>query len=133
MSAFTETINGLTPEMIDAGEALVIKLDDMGFEVNAALWFFDPGGREWQLLIASPLVKAGGKRAVYNPVRRALGQLGPEASAVSFSVVQALDADAALIRAMRPAWRIGPITQIRFKTLTVNGQYIEDAVVYRLI
>jgi len=47
----------LTTKMIEAGAALVSKLDDQGVRPDAAFWFYFPDIQQWKLVLAE--VKLG--------------------------------------------------------------------------
>lgn len=124
----------LTSVMIDAGAELTQKLDELGLPVTAAVWFFMSEINEWRLLFASPEVSAKGPLAVYDRIRSAIDQLGGKASAVPLSAIGVIDADADLVRLLRIAVRTGSgINQIRFSKNAINGHFIEDALIYRIL
>src|SRR5437764_933855 len=62
----------LTKEMIDAGERLVAKLDEIGFPVTAAFWLFDREINEWRFTLATPETDTAGSLAVYGTVHRVM-------------------------------------------------------------
>jgi hypothetical protein len=124
----------LTDAMIDAGAALVQQLDTMGVPTTAALWLFISELNEWRLFVASPEVATIGPRAVYAKVQQALNQLGDKALTAPLSVVRLLDADDELVRTLRFAVRTGPgLSRLRFTKSAINGHYIEDALIYRVV
>jgi hypothetical protein len=124
----------LTADMIEVGGELVRRLDELGVPVNAALWLFTAEAGEWRLLMASSEVSAGRAREVYRRIRSALDDLGEKALNVPFSTIGLLDADAELVRHFRTAMSTGPvITTMRFHRGTINGHFIEDALIYRVV
>ena len=124
----------LTADMIDAGEELIRKLDDLRVPTTAALWLFDPEvNDDWRLLFASPDVGEKGPLAVYRQIQLALEQVGDKAAAIPFVAIGLLDADAELVRRLRTAVRTGDdISRIRFRKRIADGHYIEDALIYRV-
>lgn len=122
----------LTDAMVDAGEALTRKLDELGLPTNAAFWFFMPESNEWRLLFASAEVSAKGSRAVYKRIHQAIEQLGPEASATPLSVVGVLDADDDLVRLLVGVVSTPGISRIRFAKNGINGHFIDDTLIYRM-
>ena len=123
----------LSEAMIEAGEKLTRKLDELGVRTTAAFWNFDPEVNEWKLLFASPEVAANGPRKVYGKILDALSQLKDVAATVPFPVIGLLDADADLVRLLRAAIHTGgTIGRIRFSKNVINGHFIEDALVYRM-
>lgn len=123
----------LTEAMIEAGEKLTHKLDELEVPTTAAFWFFDPEVNEWRLFFASPEAETSGPRQVYGKIRDALAQLGKYSASVPFSSVGLLDTDADLIRLLRMTVNTGgTINRIRFSKNVINGHYIDDALIYRM-
>ena len=124
----------LTADMIDAGEELVRKLDELRVPTTAALWLFDPEmNDDWCLLFASPDVGAKGPLHVYRQIQVALEQLGDKTAAVPFLAISLLDGNAELVQRLRVAVRTGAgISRIRFRKNVADGHYIEDALIYRV-
>ena len=124
----------LTDAMIDAGAELTQQLDSMSLPIAAAFWLFAPEINEWRLCFASPEVTTAGPRVVYQKIWQALGQLKDKASAAPLSVIRVLDAEDELVRLLRAGGRTGPgLSRFRFTKNTINGHYIEDALIYRAV
>ena len=124
----------LTEEMIEAGEALTAKLDEMGLPVAAALWFFRVEDNEWRLLFASSEVSTVGPRSVYKRIQEAMQALGEKVEAVPFSAIGLLDANDQLVQLLRVALKTsGSVSRIRFSKNAINGHFIEDALIYRIL
>ena len=122
----------LTEPMIEAGELLVRKLDEMGVPVSSAFWLFDAEVNEWRLFLASPEVDAKGPLHVYGMIHEATRQLDPDSAEVLFLAVGLLSANAELPRLMRGAIRAGSgISRIRFRKNVMGGRLIDDALIYR--
>ena len=124
----------LTADMIDAGEELIRKLDDLGVPTTAALWLFDPEvNDDWRLLFASPDVGSKGPLHVYRQIQVALEQLGAKATGVPFLAIGLLDGNDDLVRRLRTAVQTGAdVKRIRFSKRVAEGHYIEDALIYRV-
>jgi hypothetical protein len=125
------------PMLVDAdmkaGEALLGKLDDIKFNVKAALWFYVQDSEEWRLIIASPIVDKDGPKKAYEKVQSQLQELdgGYKLSLRNISLVSPGDK---LIKALESVIKTGKsISHIRFTRNVVNGLFIEDAYIYRLI
>lgn len=124
----------LTDAMIEAGEELTTELEKRGLRVAAAFWLFVPELNEWRIFFASPDVDSRGPRSVYEIVQQVLDQLETKAAAIPLSVVFLLGADADLVRLLKVAVRTGPsVNRIRFSKNVINGQFIEDALIYRVV
>lgn len=125
------------PTLVDAdmkaGEALLSKLDEIEFDVKAALWFYVQDSEEWRLIIASPIVDKDGSKKAYEKVQLQLQELNGryELSLRNISLVSPGDK---LIKALESVIRTGKsISHIRFTRNVINGLFIEDAYIYRLI
>jgi hypothetical protein len=124
----------LTSEMAEAGAALTRKLDELGLRATAAFWFFMPDINEWRLLFASPEVSAKGPRAVYDRIRIAIEQLGEIGTSVPLSAIGLLDDNAELIGLLRRVLNTGPgIGRVRFSKNVIDGHFIDDALIYRIV
>jgi hypothetical protein len=98
MAEVTLVKEQLTSGMIDAGAALLRKLDDVGMAPTAAFWLFDAEINEWRLVLASPEVATLGPLAVYLKIGTAIRELPPTPTSVSLSSVVVMESDAELVR-----------------------------------
>ena len=117
---------------VQEGRRLIQALDEKGFSLRAALWFYLPDLAEWRLLLGSPLVDTDGPKLAYRRVQAVLTRMSPPSRLTlqSISIVSARDP---LIQLLSSAIQTGPaILDIRFSKSTVNGTFIEDAYIYRL-
>ncbi len=116
-----------------AGRALVKKLDESGFDLKAALWFYMPDSEEWRLILASTAVDVKGPKGAYEQVQSQLQAIneGYELSLQNISLVSPGDN---LIKLLRSVVKTGKkISHIRFTRNVVNNVFIEDAYIYRLM
>lgn len=124
------------PILVDAdmkaGEALLSKLDEIEFNVKAALWFYVQDSEEWRLIIASPTVDKDGPKKAYEKVQSQLQKLnGHGLSLRNISLVSPGDK---LIKALKSVFKPDKaISPIRFTRNVIDGIFIEDAYIYRLI
>lgn len=124
----------LTQEMIEAGAKLTDMLDAMKLPVVAALWLFMPEINEWRFLFSSPELSVSGPRKVYESVEKARRALGEQAAAVPLSAIGLLDANDQLVHLLRVALQTaGGVSRIRFSKNVINGHFIEDALIYRIL
>ncbi|MCW5965162.1 MAG: hypothetical protein KIT83_14085 [Bryobacterales bacterium] len=131
MAEYAVVKEQLTNEMIEAGASLTMKLDELELPIAAAFWLFLPDLNEWRLMFASTAVSEAGPRSVYEMIRKALDQLGVEAT-LPLSLIGLLDADADLPRLLKAAMQTGPgVSRIRFSRNVVGGHFIDDALIYR--
>lgn len=123
----------LTSDMVDAGAALLARLDAMGVPITAAFWFLDVEINDWVLYLASPHVETLGRLKVYSLVRQAADELADNAAAAPFSSIQLIEPSADLVRRLRATLSgIAGKSQIRLRRNIANGRYIEDALIYRM-
>lgn len=124
----------ITDDMIDAGARLTAKLDELGLPLAAAMWFFLPDINEWRLLFASGAMSSAGPRFVYEKIQRARQLLGDEAAAVPLSAVGLIDANDQLVQRLRMGLQTSSgVSPIRISRTAINGHFIEDALVYRIV
>jgi hypothetical protein len=123
----------LTEEMIDAGAELVEKLDEIQLPISAAFWFFIPDSNEWRLLIASGELPTSGPRSVYERIDTARASMRDPAAS-QLPNVGLLAPDHPLVQLLRTSLRTGThISRIRFSKNVINGQFIDDALIYRIV
>jgi hypothetical protein len=116
----------------EAAQTLIRTLDKSDFPVPSALWLYIADGDEWRLIIATPIVESYGPSEGYRRFQRlAEGLLQGPQLLRSISLVSPSDA---LIVALGSVIRteLG-INHIRFSKNSIDGTYIEDALIYRLI
>ena len=124
----------LTPEMTEAGKSLLKELDASGWHPAASLWLFVPEAGQWRLLLADTELGATGPKTAYSQVLKALRQISVPDSALSLRDIGVIGPDHPLLRVLRSAIKMGPgIGGMRFSKNVVNGYYIEDAYIYRLM
>jgi len=122
----------LTDAMIEAGAALVRKLDEAGVPITTALWLFDVENAKWKLLFGSPEVATKTPQSVYHKIGEAIDALGEKASPVSMWVVSLMLNNAELARQLREGVQAGTgIHRIRLRRSAIRGHIVEDALVYR--
>ena len=118
----------LTPAMIEAGEALMHKLDEMGVPISAAFWFFDVEIPDWRFMFAS--TESG--LVVQRKIREAIDQLQIDREIIPRDSIRVYATHDDLIRRLRRALHTGDgLSRIRLRRDYADGRYIEDALVYR--
>ncbi len=133
MAEHTVVKEQLTDAMVDAGAALVGKLDEMGLPLTAAFWLFELEVNDWSLVLASPDVATRGPLEVYGRVQQAIDRLGARAVAVPLSSVTVKQSDADLVRRLRTTLKtVTGLKRIRFSRNVADGHFIEDALIYRV-
>ena len=121
----------LVDTQIEAGKKLVDALDKSKFKIVGALWFYYPASDEWKLLFASPLVDILGPTRCYNLILTILQDIGLDFQL--FTNISVLSPKDKLIQLLKTAIHTdNGISAIRFSRNTINGVFIEDALIYRL-
>lgn len=114
---------------IQKGKQLVIALEESQFDFNAALWFFTLD--HWHLIISSPLVDTLGPKKCYEQIQSLMENI-PENQRILFELIVVVSPKDILIRTLKVAIRAEGISQIRFSKNTINGFFIDDALIYRI-
>jgi hypothetical protein len=115
---------------IELGRALVQALDNE-LPITAALWLYRPQDEEWRLILASSFVDWYGPSSTYEQVQLVLRSTELSLPLSMISVTSPRDP---MITILRSAVATGPgFANVRFSRNTVDGLYIEDAFIYRLI
>lgn len=125
----------LTNEMIEAGAALIRKMDKRGIRPDAAFWLYSTEQQTWKLVIAEFKVGIKGPKEFYRRIQEILAT-SPEPEIVdnvSLDDVTLVKPDEPIVALLRKAIRTSPdITGIRFKNNVINGTLIDDAYIYRI-
>ncbi len=99
----------LSKEMIEAGVALIRRLDESGLSPCAAFWIYSSEANDWKLKIADAKVGKEGPRKAYGKIHDILLEHPDEFNELS----------------------LGGISGIRYKDAAVDGVFIDDAYIYR--
>ncbi|HEV2884867.1 MAG TPA: hypothetical protein VGW36_08415 [Pyrinomonadaceae bacterium] len=123
----------LRKELIDAGAALIRKLDESGLQPDAAFWYYFPDAQVWKLVVVEVKVGKRGPKEIYRQIQRMLGKMKNEVTELSLDDLALAKPDSPLVTLLRTAVQTGSgIHGIRFSNNVVNGTVIEDAYIYRL-
>jgi len=123
----------LFPEMIDAGLSLVEIVDRSQLHLHAAFWLQESIDQEWRLVFALPEVRLEGPKWVYKKIKalyKKLPEQQPRIRAESISVVDDKDR---FIQIFKMMIRVEGISGVRFSRNMINGIYIEDAYIYKMM
>ena len=122
-------IRPLTEDMRTAGEKLVRILQKRQFPFRTALWLYMSEAEEWRLFLAVPRARKEGKMKFYKQLQTAVSK---EPGLPSFLELAVVDAKDPLACSLGPAHQVGNLKARRFSRGTINGQYFDDAYVYKL-
>ena len=119
---------------IKDGETLVHRLDRDKFPVSAAFWYYEAEDERWTLIIASSIVREQGPREAYRKLIQSIKRIKKSDYALDSVRVELVKEEAHLPNLFRRAIKTGhDIAGIRFTQNTINGFFIEDAYIYRVI
>jgi hypothetical protein len=108
-------------------------MDKSMFDVVGALWFYFADFGEWRLLLVSPLTDVIGPSCFYALIQFVLKDM-PRNFGISLSRISVLSPKDNLIRLLRTVIHTDRgISTIRFTRSTIDGVFIEDALIYRLV
>lgn len=122
----------LFPEMVEAGEALVRKIEASPLHLCAALWFQESTDADWRLIFAFPEVRLEGPKSVYKKVRSISNKLPPSEPKIKSEDISVVDDKDRFISIFKGVVRVDG-GGVRFSRNFINGLYIEDAYIYKMI
>lgn len=123
----------LTPEMVTAGKNLINYLDKSEIGISSAFWFYMEDSEKWRLILSSPKVKSDGPKKVYLEIQKCIEELGKEGTIINLRDISVVEQEHSLIKLISKGIITGDgISEIRFSRNTINGHYIEDAMIYRI-
>lgn len=126
--------DALSDEQIEAGRRLVIALDDTELKPQSAFWFYLADQNSWRLILSSALVRERGPKEAYRIIQSALEAVSPGDSVLSLREIGVAVPENRLVRLMTAAVTTPADALIgaRFSKNVINGEYIEDAYIYRM-
>jgi len=123
----------LTSEMIEHGKEVIRKLDSAELEIRSALWLYLEDPEKWRLILASPIVRIDGPKKVYKKVKQVLASKALDTNIIDLSDISVVEDNHSLIKLMSNAiGQVPELSEVRFSRNTIQGHYIEDALIYRL-
>lgn len=118
--------------MKNAGAKLVERLDAQQADVKSAFWLYFSEDKVWKLIVASPLVDNLGPREYYRKVVTANELASAEEEVISLNDIGVTNTSNKIVQLLSFAIGTGDgISGIRFSRNTINGNFIEDAYIYR--
>jgi hypothetical protein len=121
----------LTDEMKSLGASLTRTLDEAGWPIVAAFWYFESDYNRWKLMLASPRVSSHGRRDLYMAIIDALEVL--HLPRKNLNHVRAVAPDHPVVKAFASAFHTGwTITAIPFSRQAIDRSIIDDAYIYRV-
>jgi hypothetical protein len=122
-----------TDAMRLAGENLVNKLDESGSSVAAAFWVLDAEDKNWELVIASPLVGSEGPRSYYKRINDINESCSDDENIVSLHDIRVTNIHNRIVDAMRNSVLVGAkLGNNRMGKNYIDGIYVEDMYLYKI-
>jgi len=123
----------LSDAMIRSGAEITGKLDEINWHVTASFWFYSPDENQWRLIFASPNVNKEGPRKAYQNILKALKKLPEGTLRPELRDIYVIDVSHHLIPLMRKMIKTEKnISGIRLSKNVIDGNYIDDAFIYRI-
>lgn len=122
-----------TEVMEKAGAALLRRLDTGQADVRSAFWFYFPDVKAWKLVIASKKVDSEGPREFYKRIVKANKAAAKDEYVLSLNDIGVTNLSNPIVVLIGIAVGTprGAVGGIRFSRNTINGNFIEDAYIYR--
>lgn len=116
---------------IEAGRDLIRMLIRKGFDVQAAAWIYNPSVEDWKLLIGSQRAQEN-QTAAYMDIANWLSANPDLDRRFDMARLKIVRPDELYLSALSKMEHLTDRADIRLTHNTVNGVYIDDALVYRL-
>jgi hypothetical protein len=129
-----ETLVGdiLSSEMVLSGKQLLSAVESK-LPIDAAFWLLPPDTSSWRLVLATPAVRIEGPKSVYKKLMALLKKIQPP-SELSMNNVFVIDTTDPVVGLLRSAIQTTRSTgDVRFTRNTINGVFIPDAYIYRIV
>lgn len=122
-----------TEVMEKAGAALLRRLDTGQADVRSAFWFYFPDVKAWKLVVASKKVDSEGPREFYKRIVKANKAAAKDEYVLSLNDIGVTNLSNPIVMLIGIAVGTprGAVGGIRFSRNTINGNFIEDAYIYR--
>ncbi len=120
----------LTREMIDAGQELLRRLDEVGFEVAAAFWLYTSETNRWRLMLAHPGVDVTGAKPAYGTIWDVLYGRPDGIADLESTDTTVLSSSDNLVRAVASVGHMIDISGKRLGPTGLNGVYVDDIYIY---
>lgn len=121
---------------IDAGKNLLKALDENGFNITTAMWFYYSDIEEWKLLLSSPdfnkIKDPNEPSRIYTKISQIIND-SKDVAITPLESVKILLKNDPLIKLFGFIISAKGISAIRMKANYLNGIYVEDALIYRNI
>lgn len=122
----------LTSEMVSAGELFVERIEKSPLHLHVAMWLQLTPDDFWKFILAFPEVRSEGPKNVYKKLRSISNRIPDSEYKISNDYISVIEERDPLAKAFRSLLRVEN-SGIRFSHSTLNGLFIEDSYIYKLI
>ncbi|NVZ71793.1 hypothetical protein [Pseudomonas costantinii] len=121
-----------TNEMMEAGAVFVSEIEKSSLHLHAALWIQPTPDDFWKFVLAFPEVRLEGPRAVYKKLRSISNRIPQNEFRIGTEIVSVVEERDRLIQIFKGVIRVDG-GGVRFARNSLNGTYIEDAYIYKMV
>jgi hypothetical protein len=122
----------LSSEMILAGELFVEKIEKSPLHLHLAMWFQSSPDDFWRFVLAFPEVRLEGPKTVYKKLRSISNRIPLAEYKIANDYISVIEERDPLVKAFRSAIHVNN-GGVRFSHSTINGLFIEDSYIYKLV
>lgn len=123
----------LVEKDIKEGKILIRALDEAGFEVRAALWYYFEESEVWRLIIASPVYDNEGPKESYHKVLTVIKKIEKqhEGFGIFLTNTTVRSPDDELIKSLKSIPMASAMSGKRFRHSVIDRTYVDDVYIYR--
>jgi hypothetical protein len=118
--------------MILAGELFVERIEKSPLHLYVAMWFQSTPDDFWKFVLAFPEVRLEGPKNVYKKLRSISNRITATEYKISNDYISVFEERDPLVQAFRSALRVEN-SGMRFSHSTLNGLFVEDSYIYKVI
>lgn len=124
----------LVDEMISAGKDLLTELESASLHPKAVLWLYSSETNLWEYVIAMPAYDLEGPLKSFEKVQSVLEKNKTLRDMIPLRSINVISPSDDLIRSLRKKYRSGADKKVyRIKSTNVDGEFVEDAYIYKLL
>lgn len=123
----------LVEKDIEDGKILIRALDEAGFNVRAALWYYFGESEVWRLVIASPVYDKEGPKKAYHQVRSVIKKIEKQRQGFGIFLTNTTvrSPEDELIKSIKSIPTDLEMSGKRFRHSLIDRTYVDDVHIYR--
>jgi hypothetical protein len=114
----------LVEKNIEAGRQFVMLLDRIGIKAHAAFWLYRSDTERWRLVIVCDEAEKGSRDLYLRTIKAG--------STMELGMVEFQPTSSRFYKHLSKELHVEGLSEERVSQCTLNGVYIEDALIYRL-